>query len=238
MRNPLENIDVFILCGGQGKRLRKVSRNIPKPMVKIGKAAFLDRIIGHMADFGLRRFILGIGYKAEFVRNYYRENKIPGLEMLFSEEKNPLDTGGALKYARRLIKSRDFFVLNGDSFFKFNPHAFFAFHRRKKSPVSLLLKEISCGREYGEIKLGKASRICSFNEKNIGAKKCLINGGVYIFNKRAFNLMPCAGRFSLEYDFFPKIAGRDIFGYVSSGFFIDIGTPARYLKAKKYLLKQ
>lgn len=237
MYNRFKNIDIFILCGGFGKRLGKVSRNIPKPMIKIGNRPFLDIIINYLSGFGFRRFILGIGYNAWVIKNYYRNNQTPDLDILFSEEKIPLDTGGALKNAKKLIKSNPFFVLNGDSFSKFNPRDFLNFHQQKKALISILLKRISNGKEYGEIKIGKYLRIVHFNEKNNKAKKCLINAGIYIFDKRVFKLMPSVVKFSLEYDFFPQILKEGVFGYVNSGFFIDIGTPKGYFRARKYFFK-
>jgi NDP-sugar pyrophosphorylase family protein len=233
----LKNIDVLILAGGLGKRLRKISRGRPKPMVRFQDTPFLDILIRHMVNFGFKRFILGIGYKANVVKAYYASRKIKGLEILFSQERKPLGTGGAVKKAKRLLKSNPFIVLNGDSFCKFKPLDFLKFHKKKKAVVSILLKEVENGADYGKVKLDKANRIVDFNEKNSQPKSCLINVGVYVFDKKAFGLMPRAKVFSLERDFFPKLAGKNCFGYAKSKFFIDIGTPERYLKANRYFLK-
>lgn len=228
----IKDIDVFILAGGLGKRLRAISRNKPKPMVEIGDKPFLDLILDYMADFGFRRFILGTGYKADVIKKYYTHNKKPGLNIIFSRERSPLDTGGAVKNARSKIKSRYFFVLNGDSFCKFSPLDLINFHNKNKAIVSILLGHVSDGREYGEVKIDRSLRIQSFNEKRAKAKKCLVNAGVYIFDRQIFSLMPHGKKFSLERDLFPSLVGGRIFGYPKSGFLIDIGTPERYIKAK------
>lgn len=237
MQKTAKDVDVYILCGGLGKRLRKISPKVPKPLVKIGGKSFLDIIINYMANFGFRRFILGIGYKADVVKEYYIRNPKQGLKIIFSQEKEPLGTGGAVKKAKKLISSNPFFVLNGDSFCNFNPLDFLKFHKKKKSLVSILLRQVSGAKDYGEAKVDRSWRILSFNEKNNTRGKSWINAGAYLFDKKVFNFMPVADRFSLEYDFFPKIAGSNIFGYHKSGFFIDIGTPERYWEAKKYLEK-
>ena len=235
MNNSFKYIDVFILCGGLGKRLRSLNSNVPKPMVKMGDKPFLDIIIAHMADLGFRRFILGLGYGGDYIRNYYSEKPMKGLKIIFSQENNPLGTGGAVRKAKKLIKSRFFFVLNGDSFSKFGPKDFLNFHGRKKALVTILLKKLACGaKDYGEVKIDRLSRITSFQEKNGNAKKCMVNSGVYLFDKKIFGLMPRQNRFSLERDLFPVVAGKGLFGYVGSGYFIDIGTPERYFKAKKH----
>lgn len=238
MRDKAEGIDIYILCGGRGKRLRKISRGIPKPMMKIGDRPFLDIIIDFMSGFGFKRFILGTGYRSKLIRDYYSNKDSHGLEIGFCEEKTPLDTGGALKKTVRLIKSDPFFVLNGDTFCRFNPLRFLRFHRDKKSIASIILRKVSRAPDYGEIRMNGSGRIISFREKNEKAEKCLVNSGVYLFDKKIFGLMPASRKFSLEKDLFPSLSGKDFFGYITPGFFIDIGTPERYSKARNYFLKQ
>lgn len=238
MANAFKNINVFILCGGLGKRLRRVSGSVPKPMIKVYEQPFLNIIIKYMVNFGFRKFILGTGYKAKAVEEYYSRNQMPGMQILFSREKSLLGTGGAIKNARKLIRSNPFIVLNGDSFCRFNPLSFLKFHKQKKSLISILLRKVSDIKEYGEVRVDNFSRIKNFKEKSYGRiRGGLINAGVYIFDKKAFNLMNFSSKFSLEFDFFPKIVTQgNIYGYKTSSLFIDIGTPARYAKAKKILL--
>lgn len=237
MPNLPKNIDVFILCGGEGRRLKKISGEIPKPMVCIGQRPFLDILIDSMRRSGFRRFVLGIGYRAGFVEKYYRENEIPGVEIVFSRERRPLGTGGAVKKAERLIKSEIFFVLNGDSFSDFDTKNFIRFYKQKKADLLVLLRKVKSNHDYGAITVNKRSEITCFSEKNPRMRSSFINGGVYLFNKNAFLEMPKNRKFSLEYDFFPRMIGNGLYGYKRSGFFIDIGTPERYFAAKKYLLK-
>lgn len=239
MKNILKNIDVLILCGGLGKRLGKMTLRSPKPMLLVGNRPFLDIIIGYLADFGCRRFILGTGYKSELIKKYYSAKKRNGLRILFSHESKPLDTGGAVKNALPLIKSNTFFVLNGDSFCRFDPVKFYSFHKLKKASVSILLRWALGNRnEYGEITIDKSSRILTFYEKSNKKKACLISAGVYLFDKKILRLIPPKSRFSLERDLFPEMAGKDVFGEITSGFFIDIGTPERYRKANAYFMKK
>jgi D-glycero-alpha-D-manno-heptose 1-phosphate guanylyltransferase len=229
-----KDIDVFILCGGRGRRLRTVTRSGPKPMAKVGHTHFLDLILNYFIAFGFHRFILGTGYKAGVIEGYYHKNRRPGINIIFSHEDKPLDTGGALKKAKELIRSNPFFVLNGDSLSKFNPQAFLDFHRRNNSRISILLKRVVTAEDYGKIQLGSRMRIVSFSEKQTKARNCFVNAGVYLFDKGVFKLMPKKQKFSLEKDFFPKLAGKEIFGYPFRGFFIDIGTPERHKRANRY----
>ncbi len=233
----IKDIDVLVLCGGEGKRLRKISGKAPKPMVRIGRKVFLDIIIDYLRKSGFKRIILGIGYQAQFIKKYYCEHKIQGIEIVFSEEKTPLGTGGAVKKAKRLIKSESFLVLNGDTFSKFNADKFIKAYKQNKAKLLLLLRKAKSSQDYGAISIDKQSRITSFNEKPESGAGNFVNGGVYLFSQKAFPEMPKQTKFSLEYDFFPKMIGKGLYGYKESGFFIDIGTPERYSRAEKYFLK-
>jgi NDP-sugar pyrophosphorylase family protein len=237
MADALKDIDVFILCGGKGTRLRSVSRDVPKPLVEVAGRPFLDWVIDYLEGAGFRRFILGTGYKGRLIREYYTKKKKKDVSIRFSHETVPLDTGGAVKKAKRLITSNPFFVLNGDSFGAFDAAEFLRFHRGKEAPISILLRRVSRGGDFGQISRGASRRVTGFNEKNPQAKNCFINGGVYIFDQAVFSDMPAAGRFSLERDLFPRMTGKGIFGYYAPGFFIDIGTPERFVKAEKYFLR-
>lgn len=227
-----EKIDIVILCGGLGLRLKKIVKDIPKPMVKVGDNSFLNIIIDNMVNFGFRRFILCTGYKGEIIRRYYRNNKKKGVDILFSHETELLGTGGAVKKAKRLIKSNPFFVMNGDTFSEFSAFNLLKFHKRKEALISMVLTKSSSSRDYGEIKLDKSLKIICFIEKNKSAEKKLVNAGVYIFSKKVFDYMPRKRKFSLERDFFPRMIDNKFYGYIIKGTFIDIGTPERYEKAK------
>ncbi|MFH0855102.1 MAG: sugar phosphate nucleotidyltransferase [Candidatus Omnitrophota bacterium] len=225
--------DVFILCGGRGKRLRGISGPKPKSMMLINKRPLLDLLIDCFAKFGFKRIILGLGYKANYIKDYYRDNLPKGIEICFSTEAKPLGTGGALKKAGKLIKSGNFFVLNGDSLSKFNPLKMLRYHDKKNAQVTVLLKKMDKASQYGRVELDRNRRIVSYDEKIKRSGRCFINAGVYIFNKKILDLMPAKKGFSLEYDFFPSILGEGVFGFKYSGSFIDIGTPDRYRKAQR-----
>lgn len=89
------DVDVVILCGGKGTRLSEVVRDRPKPMSEINGRSFLDILIGYVSGFGFKRFILSVGYKADYIKDYYKNNRF-SFEILFSRENEPLGTAGAL----------------------------------------------------------------------------------------------------------------------------------------------
>lgn len=228
--------DVVILCGGLGKRLKSVISDRPKPMAEIKNRPFLDILVDYVASYGFKRFILCIGYNGNVIKKYYQSNKDNSVTILFSEESEPLGTGGAIKNAESLIKSNPFLVLNGDSFCQVDLHKFLDFHIKKRALLSMVLTGISKDRDYGVINLGRSQRIIKFDEKVESKSSNFINCGIYSFDIRIFSLMPVNRNFSLEYELFPKIINSKFYGYITEGTFIDIGTPGKYRKAKKILV--
>jgi len=228
-----EDINVVILCGGLGKRLRSIIADRPKPMAEVKNRPFLDILIRYVSSYGFKRFILCTGYKGEMIRRYYKAGG-GDLKIVFSEEKEPLGTGGALKNAENFIQSDVFLSLNGDSFCQMNMQDFLAFHRAKKAELSIALAAIEKDADYGVVSLGSNNRIVSFNEKGVADGNGFINAGVYLFNKDVLKSIPSDKKYSLEYELFPNILHKGIYGYITHAELIDIGTPERYETAKEF----
>ncbi len=225
----LREIDVVILCGGLGTRLRPVILDRPKVLAKIGEKTFLDILIGELTEQGFRNIILCVGYLKDKIKDHFQYER--DYNISFSEEEEPLGTGGALKKARPLIKSDPFMVLNGDSICKINFRDFYGFHVSKKASLSMVLVRTKEAKDFGSVVLDKSQRITSFKEKVAGRDESLINAGIYIMQKDIFSLMPEEKHFSLEYDFFPKLIEDKCYGFITDNELIDIGTPERYEKA-------
>lgn len=231
--NICSDIDAVILCGGRGMRLRPVVNDRPKVMAKIDSQPFLDLLIAYLRGFGFKRFILCIGYKGSFIKDYYIKKIKNSGTIVFSSEKSPMGTGGALKKARKLIQSNPFLVLNGDSFIRADIQKFIKSHSDRDAHISVILKKSSSTKDYGSVDIDSASRIIDFQEKNKAGKPAYINCGIYLCGQEIFDLMPKSKKFSLERDFFPKMTKGGFYGHVVNSAFIDIGTPEKYNKAKR-----
>lgn len=229
----MKDIDVVVLCGGKGTRLKEVVNDRPKPMAEINGHPFLDILIEYISSFGFRRFILCTGYMADFVRQYYSASETQ-VEIVFSPEDIPLGTGGAVKNAGKFIKSETFMVVNGDSFCPVKLSQFLDFHLVKDAIVSMVVTESEDVRDFGTICLDDSQRIVRFEEKKEG-KKSFINAGIYLFEKELFPIIPSNTKCSLEYDLFPALVKQKFYGYVTQEKLIDIGTPERYEQAKRIL---
>jgi len=235
IKNDMTNfrkIDIIILCGGLGKRLRPAFEG-PKVLVKIGEKAFLDILIDNLLMHGFKNIILSVGYLKEEIKNHfnYEYNKIHDYTITFSEEEEPLGTGGALKKAKTRIRSNPFMVVNGDSICKVNFRSFIEFHIEKKALLSMVLVRSNTAQDYGSVSLDDLQKITDFNEKIAGKSDNLINAGIYLMKKEIFAYMPKQKKFSLEYELFPQIIKNRCYGFLTESELIDIGTPERYEKA-------
>jgi NDP-sugar pyrophosphorylase family protein len=229
----LQGTDVVILCGGLGKRLRGVLDDRPKPMAEIEGRPFLDILINHVAKYGITRFILCTGFKGDLIKRYYK-NKRGRLIFVVSDENEPLGTAGAIKNAESFIESDMFLVLNGDSLCEIDMEDFIKFHIGKGALISIAVTMIESPVEYGVIRLDEDQKIISFGEKISRSGNDLINAGMYVFDKKILKEIPSGQKMSLEYDLFPGILNKGLYGYLSEKRLLDIGTPERLAMAKDY----
>ena len=228
MNKQLVNIDVVLLCGGKGERLKSVLGDKPKVMADINGKPFLELLINNLKKIGFKRFILSVGYQREKIIDYFKDRE----GIVFSPEETALGTGGGLKRAEKLVTGDTFLALNGDSFCDLDFNKVLAFHQSKKATATLVLAKARESKDYGAVNLDDFCRIEKFCERTDSKKSGLMNAGIYLMEKVIFSQMP-EGAFSLEYDFFPKLKGS--FGYVTEAGLYDIGTPERYQKAKEFL---
>ena len=225
-----EPMDVVILCGGLGTRLRPVNGDLPKALMPFAGKPFIDILIESLLPFGFRRFILCVGHLKEKIRAHFRARDYA---VVFSEETEPLGTGGALKNARPHITGPSFLLLNGDSLCPTDLNGFHDFHVRKGGVLSIVLTRPLSENAYGVVELNRESRIVAFREKTGAHKGSFINAGIYLAERGIFDLMPKAARFSLETDLIPAILPHGCYGLVTDAEVIDIGTPERYARALK-----
>lgn len=223
----LSETDIVVLCGGLGTRLREAIGEKQKTMAEIDGRPFLDVLLDHLAAAGGRRVILCAGYKGEDMKDHFRSRK--DLTVDISQEDEPLGTGGALKNAEPLVRSPSFIALNGDSFCPVDYQALLDFHRGKAALATLTVARMEDAADYGTVRTDPQGHITAFEEKTPG-REGLVNVGIYCFERTVFRNMP-ARPFSLERDFFPKMAGERMFAFVTEEKFWDIGTPRRLKEA-------
>lgn len=221
-------LDTIILAGGFGTRLREVVSDVPKPMAKVKGKPFLDYVLEQVKFFEAKTIILSVGYQKESIKGHYQNRGF-----LFSEEKTPLGTGGAVKKALKLAQSSDVLVLNGDSFFGLDLHEMYRVHQKNGADLTIACKRVNDVSRYGSLTFDKDMSLTGFYEKEVSKESGWINGGIYMMKKDLLFSFP-DHPFSLEKEVFPALLNNRLFAYLSEAKFIDIGTKESYLKAGEF----
>ena len=126
-------MDVLILAGGLGTRLRSVVPELPKAMAPIGGRPFLAHLLEQLKEQGVQHMGLAVGYQSQVIKDYFQDGTELGVHLTYSEEKHPLGTGGGMKKASELLPE-EFLVLNGDSYLQIDFRKLTAFHTLKRGP--------------------------------------------------------------------------------------------------------
>jgi D-glycero-D-manno-heptose 1,7-bisphosphate phosphatase len=228
----LKKIDLVILCGGKGKRLGALTKNIPKPLVKINNKYFLTYLIQFYQKFDFDNIYLLAGYKGKKIKDKFDKKKFNFIKTFCLIEKKPLGTGGSLNLLKNKIKN-DFLLVNGDSFLQYDLKNFL----EKSSNSSLCNIILVNAKTY--LENNQLNNLSVNLEKKVffKTKSNLMNSGIYLFKKEILKKIPNKF-FSLEQDLLPNlILKKKVSGFVEKGFFIDIGTRKRLIYAKKFFTK-
>lgn len=232
-------MEVIILAGGLGTRLRSVVSEVPKCMASVAGKPFLWYLLKYLTRYNVSKVILSVGYLREIIFKWIDKIKdeFP-FSFDYAIEEMPLGTGGGIKLALSKATTNDVVVLNGDTFFDANLGELMNSHRLFPSAVTLALKPMQDFERYGRVIMDNVDkRIIEFKEKEY-CKEGLINGGVYIINKLEpiFDGLP--EKFSFETAVLePNCKLGKLFGVVQNGYFIDIGIPADYKRAHADFLR-
>jgi mannose-1-phosphate guanylyltransferase len=225
-------VQALILAGGEGTRLRPLTSTTPKPVVPLVDRPFITYMIEWLRGHGVDDVILSCGFLAERVRTVLGEGDGLGVRLRYLEEPEPLGTGGALKFAEDLLEER-FFMLNGDVLTDIDLSAQLEQHERTGARTTLALIPVEDPSAYGLVRRHPDCSVREFVEKP-GSEQIdtnLINAGAYIIEREVLGGMAPAGtHISIERELFPSLVGRGLFGYEASGYWLDIGTPDRYLQ--------
>lgn len=231
--------EAIILAGGLGTRLRPVISDKPKCMAPVAGKPFLHYLLSFLQKNGIEQFIFSVGYLHEVIEIFLKE-QYPRLNYKISLEKELLGTGGAIKLACREASDENIFVCNGDTLYKIDCSGVSNFHKEKKAACTLSLKPMNNFDRYGIVELNEDHSIRLFKEKQ-HYESGLINGGVYALNVNEFLKEDLPVKFSFEKDYLEKNVGSKnqqatLFGQVQDEYFIDIGIPEDYERAKIELL--
>jgi len=218
-------MEVIVLAGGLGTRLRPVLPEIPKCLAPISGKPFLAWLLDYLAGQKVNHIVFAVGYMHLQVKTYVHSREWP-FDYDFSIEQDPLGTGGAIKQALQLCQEEQVFVVNGDTFYPVDLR-----NIPFTAPLNLALKPLQNFNRYGSVQFDGVL-VRAFHEK-APCKEGLINGGVYAIDRGRVDLESLPEKFSFEKEVLePGAAVGQVGGYVSNAYFIDIGVPEDYAKAQ------
>jgi D-glycero-alpha-D-manno-heptose 1-phosphate guanylyltransferase len=228
--------EAIVLAGGRGTRLQTVVADLPKSLAPVTGKPFMAYLLDYAKKQGIKKFIFALGYKSEQIEAFVKQY-LPEGSYIFSVEEEPLGTGGAIYKACKQVSTPHTIVLNADTFFGISFLNLSIIHELRKADCTMALKPMKSFERYGAVDIYKQV-ITGFSEKKHYASG-LINGGIYALSAGAFLQKSFPPAFSFEKDYLEReVSGRKIMGMISDAYFIDIGIPEDYERAKSELLSK
>jgi NDP-sugar pyrophosphorylase family protein len=232
----IANIDVAVLAGGLGTRLRGILPETPKILAPVGGKPFLEHLLEWLIRQGARRTVLCLGYRSADVQEFLKTRSFAPLEVDTVIEAEPLGTGGAVANALSRLSGEPVLVINGDTIVETDLQAFLTAHGASQAVASILCARVEHAGRYGRLEIDSHRRVVRFSEKDpTDGKPAWINAGYYLFGKTALHGIAKLTKGSLERDILEKMPAGTIHAYLTDGRFLDIGTPETLALAPEIL---
>ncbi len=229
----------LILVGGEATRLRPLTCNIPKAMVPVLNTPFLEHVFRHLAKYGIQDIILAQHHLAQPMKHYFGDGNQFGIRLSYVIEDSPLGTAGAIKNVEKYLDDT-FLVLNGDIFNDLNITDMIDFHRERKAKATIALTPVEDPTAYGLIETDDTGKVLRFLEKPSWDEVTtnMINAGTYALEPDVLTQISPQIKVSIERDTFPLLLsrGEPVYAYASSTYWMDTGTPEKYLQLHRDLL--
>jgi D,D-heptose 1,7-bisphosphate phosphatase len=228
---------IVILAGGKGTRLKEISNDMPKPMVRILGKPLLQHLIEQCVKYEFLDIKLLVSYKHEIIRDFFGDGSDYGVSIQYYVEDIPRGTAGALLDILPNLNEQ-FMVLYGDTFFDIDLNAFWRFHRFKGGDISIFLHPNDHPKDSDLIEIDSDLKVTNIHPYPHDSqwRRNLVNAALYIFNKKSLRGVSLKSkRPDIAKDLFPILLdfGRNIYGYLSTEYIKDMGTPNRLYKVER-----
>ena len=234
-------MQAIVLVGGEGTRLRPLTLTVPKPALTLVDRPFLAYMVEWLAGHGVTEVVLACGYRPDALREALEgEEERAGVAIRYVVEPEPRGTAGAFRYAAdELGDDLDdrFLALNGDVLTDLDLTALLRAHEERSARATLGLYPVEDAAAYGLVETGAGGEVLAFTEKTGKRAPGEINAGMYVLERSVLDLIPPGEEVSIERDVFPRLVGDGLHALRLDGYWMDIGTPDRYLQASWDILE-
>src|SRR4051794_36490783 len=233
-------MQAIVLVGGEGTRLRPLTSDIPKPALRLVDRPFLAYMVEWLAAHGVEEIVLACGFLPDVLREALGEGEHGGVRLLYVVEPRQLGTAGAIRFAADALGERledRFLALNGDVLADLDLRALLRAHEERGALATLALHGVEDSSHYGLVETDAAGEVLEFAEKTGAVAPGEINAGAYVLERSVLELIPPTREVSIEREVFPRLVGEGLGALVLDGYWMDIGSPERYLQASWDILE-
>jgi mannose-1-phosphate guanylyltransferase len=233
-------MQAIVLVGGEGTRLRPLTSTIPKPALTLVDRPFLAYMIEWLAGHGVDEVVLACGFLPEVLREALGDGERGGVRLTYVTEPERLGTAGAIRFAADALGDdldKRFLALNGDVLTDLDLTALLCAHEERRARATLAMFPVEDSSAYGLIRSKEDGEVIEFLEKTGEPAPGEINAGAYVLERSVLDLIPPRQETSIEREVFPHLVGEGLYGLRLDGYWMDIGTPERYLQASWDILE-
>ena len=229
----MNSLKAIIMAGGEGSRLRPLTCDCPKPMLRLMGRPLMEYALRLLQKYGILEIGATLGYLPDAIMDYFGDGEDFGAQLRYYIEKTPLGTAGSVKQAEDFLDER-FIVLSGDGITDIDLAEALHFHEENGALATLVLQKSSHPQEYGMVVTDGRGRIRSFHEKpgRSDVYSEFINTGIYILEPEVLKHIPSGTSYDFGHDLFPSLVetGASVYGYTAPGYWCDVGDVGAYLQ--------
>jgi mannose-1-phosphate guanylyltransferase len=233
-------MQALVLVGGEGTRLRPLTNTIPKPIVPLAGRPFISYMVDWLAGHGVEEIVFACGFMPDAMREVLGEGQPGGPSLSYVAEPEALGTAGAIRFAGAELRDR-FLALNGDVLTDLDLSALMRSHEEHGALATLGLYPVDDPSSYGLVRRDSDDAVVEFLEKpgedGRAAGEAEINAGIYVLERSLLDRISADRAVSIEREVFPQLIGEGLYGLRLEGYWMDIGTPDRYLQASWDILE-
>jgi mannose-1-phosphate guanylyltransferase len=233
-------VQAIVLVGGEGTRLRPLTDSIPKPALTLVDRPFLAYMVEWLGTHGVTEVVLACGFLPDVLREALGDGEHAGVRLRYVTEPDRRGTAGAIRFAAEALGEGledRFLALNGDVLCDLDLSALLRAHEERGARATLALYPVEDSSAYGLVDCAPDGAVLEFTEKTGAVAAGEINAGAYVLERSVLDLIAPEREVSIEREVFPRLVGDGLCGLCLGGYWMDIGTPERYLQASWDILE-